>query len=194
MPISTTRFPTALDGPLNTIAPLFGDILSIDKVLGYYRIHGRNLRVAQRFDAAKFATWVRIRGEELAFLGEWASKQDVKLAIDPYDEPSFVEYRIAALRLDSERRVGRNDTVVKLVALATKNIIRSDAPLLRRILRLLVALATAAAPTPIARRIIGFRFVPMSRPRVLTAALRLAGVGRLRGGRGASLDLPEFGS
>jgi glycosyltransferase involved in cell wall biosynthesis len=30
------------DGPLNTVAPLYGEVVTIDEPLGYYRIHGRN--------------------------------------------------------------------------------------------------------------------------------------------------------
>jgi hypothetical protein len=192
MPISTTRFRTALDGPLNIIAPLFGDVISIEKVLGYYRVHGRNLRAAQQFDAAKFVTLVQMKGEELAFLREWASKLGVRLAINPCHEASFVEHRIAALRLELQWPAGRRDKIVKLVAVATKNVIRSDEPLLRRILRLLVTLATVTAPKPMARRIVELRFLPMSRPHVLAAALRFARASRLAVGPAASCDRSDM--
>ncbi len=192
MPISTSRFPTALDGPLNTIAPLFGDVLTIDDILGYYRVHGRNLRIARQFDLAKFRTWLRVKDTELCFLAEWARRLGTPLAFDPRDEASFIDFRIAALRLDPERLAFREDTVPRLLLIATKSIIRSAPPLLPRFLRVLVASATLLAPRRLARTMIVFRFLPLSRPPLLSTALRLAGVGRVKPTYGGRLDLPVF--
>lgn len=42
-PIPEAEFRIAADGYLNTIVPLYGEILSIEQPLGAYRLHGKNL-------------------------------------------------------------------------------------------------------------------------------------------------------
>src|SRR5690348_9652503 len=43
MPLDSKRFPFAPDGILNAIAPLYGDVRTLDRPLGRYRIHGKNM-------------------------------------------------------------------------------------------------------------------------------------------------------
>jgi glycosyltransferase involved in cell wall biosynthesis len=172
MPMSAERFPHSIDGPLNTVAPLFVDVISISRALGHYRVHGRNIRAMRRFDPSRLASWIVGRGRELAYFQEWAAKLGVDVAENALDEPVVLEYRIASLRLDPGHHPQRDDTVAGLLSLAARKILRSDDQLYRRVMRLQCAVLMALAPLPIARWIATIYFVPTSRPPALQKLLR----------------------
>src|SRR5579885_1560412 len=51
MPLDAVAIPFGPDSALNAIAPLYGDVLTLDRVLGSYRLHGRNMSRIFELDA-----------------------------------------------------------------------------------------------------------------------------------------------
>lgn len=102
MPIDNHVIFKSPDGFLNKMAPLFGDVLTLDVVLGAYRVHGKNawaqsageirsapLVKAVRFDQAlhlEFEKIAKMRGVDVTPFG--------RLVL-----PQAIEYRLLGLRL-----------------------------------------------------------------------------------------------
>ena len=99
------RPPQAQDGLLNTVAPLYGAVMTIPHVLGQYRLHGRN--VSQQHAVPSVASFpdfpkrIAIRRRELAILREQAAELGIDLPKgDLLDhELVFVNYRLMARRM-----------------------------------------------------------------------------------------------
>jgi glycosyltransferase involved in cell wall biosynthesis len=108
------------DGVLNTVAPLYGDIITIADPLGQYRLHGKNISRhdkhgrAQRFP--DFARQIGFRTKEFEILRAHCAQRHFKLPdcnlLD--NELVFVNYRLAALRLGQQYVGSENDTALNL--------------------------------------------------------------------------------
>lgn len=97
--------PVGYDGALNTIAPLYGDVITIPRILGQYRLHGRNI---SRHDAKgrpmrfpDFPRQIGFRVAEFDILKAHCEKKSVQLrATKPIDnEIVSVNYRLASRKL-----------------------------------------------------------------------------------------------
>jgi hypothetical protein len=188
MPISTERFRRSSDGPMNTVAPLFGDVISIGRALGYYRVHDRNMRAMNQFDPSRLSSWVETRRIELDYFKEWAAKLGIDVAEDARDEPIVLEYRIASLRLDPGHHTQPDDKIARLLPRAVWRILRSDDLFYRRVMRLLCATLMGLAPVPIARWVAAAYFVPMFRPPILQRLLRAARLVQTKGSESDDLS------
>src|SRR6185437_7538394 len=81
LPLPCDPVRDAVDGPLNTVAPLHGDVVVLDAPLGYYRIHGSNVGALSTIVPEKFRYFVDLDLERGAFLLEQARARGV--ALDP---------------------------------------------------------------------------------------------------------------
>jgi glycosyltransferase involved in cell wall biosynthesis len=112
--------PVGYDGALNTVAPLYGEVVCISEPLGQYRLHGKNISRhdkqgrAQRFP--DFARQIGFRAREFEILRAHCAQRQVKLPdgnlLD--NELVFVNYRLAARRLGQQYVGYENDTSFKL--------------------------------------------------------------------------------
>lgn len=97
--------PVGYDGALNTIAPLYGDVVTVQEILGQYRLHGRNISRndakgrAQRFP--DFPRQIGFRVREFEILKAHCDRKSVHLkAARPIDnEIAFINYRLASRKL-----------------------------------------------------------------------------------------------
>ncbi|MGY4344816.1 glycosyltransferase involved in cell wall biosynthesis [Bradyrhizobium sp. GM7.3] len=97
--------PVGYDGALNTIAPLYGDVVTVQETLGQYRLHGRNISRndakgrAQRFP--DFPRQIGFRVAEFDILKAHCDKKSIHVqAARPIDnEIVFVNYRLASRKL-----------------------------------------------------------------------------------------------
>jgi glycosyltransferase involved in cell wall biosynthesis len=105
--------PVSYDGALNTIAPLYGDVVTVQATLGQYRLHGKNLSRndargrAQRFP--DFPRQIGFRVAEFDILKAHGDRKSVHVrSARPIDnEIVFVNYRLASRKLGL-RYVGHN--------------------------------------------------------------------------------------
>ncbi|MFK4505574.1 glycosyltransferase [Bradyrhizobium daqingense] len=97
--------PVGYDGALNTIAPLYGDVVTVQETLGQYRLHGRNISrndakgQAQRFP--DFPRQIGFRVAEFDILKAHCDRKSMHVqAARPIDnEIVFVNYRLASRKL-----------------------------------------------------------------------------------------------
>ena len=71
------------DGTLNTLAPLYGEVITIPSALGFYRIHGNNRWSSTGSDFARLPQRIGDRLKELAVMQEHAQKRGVPLPAWP---------------------------------------------------------------------------------------------------------------
>src|SRR5258708_6777457 len=98
MPIDARQFPFAPDGALNAIAPLYGDVVSIDRPLGYYRVHGRNMWAMVTLDRARILQFIDLGRKEARFTRAHAIKRGIEPPRGSQLDHSFhlLERRLAA--------------------------------------------------------------------------------------------------
>jgi hypothetical protein len=124
------RFSGTVDGYLNTIAPLYGDVYTLPAALGRYRLHDRNLSAKTRASSGLVDIIVR-RREELAEMRRHAASRGVKLPeADPLDhELPFLNYRIIATKLGMSYTGSDRDSPSRLLRKALRQIGREGLPL-----------------------------------------------------------------
>jgi glycosyltransferase involved in cell wall biosynthesis len=104
--------PVGHDGVLNTIAPLYGEIHTIAKPLGQYRLHGRNMSMTDAQGAHKrhpdFARQIGFRRREFDMLRDHAKARGVDLPQGDLldNELVFVNYRLMARKIGQPYECG----------------------------------------------------------------------------------------
>jgi glycosyltransferase involved in cell wall biosynthesis len=173
-------FPLAIehgaDGTLNTLAPLYGDVVTIPRPLGSYRLHGRNLWATGggEGELLRMPQRIRDRRAEIARLREHAIRKGVVLPEgDILDhELPFLNYRLSALKLGMDYQGRGADSVAGLLARAGRTIHAEELPAPLKIAHLAWFLALGLAPRAVAARMLWLRF---NRGAVKTAGRRLLG-------------------
>jgi len=113
MPLTVALAP---DGVLNTVAPVYGNVVTIVNSLASYRIHGNNLWASNGTDLARLPDRIHHRQLEISILREHAARRGVSLpAANPMDfEIAFINYRLMSLKLGA-RYVGMEaDSPIRL--------------------------------------------------------------------------------
>jgi glycosyltransferase involved in cell wall biosynthesis len=168
LPLDTQLFPFAPDGALNVVAPLYGDVVTLDRMLGYYRVHGRNMWASPTLDPERILKWIALGQKEAVFLRTHARALGVEIGSDdPLDHSwIYLQRRLAARKLTPNHPLVSGERPLALFMSACGAVIREDADVVRRTLKIAWFLATALAPGRIARRLLEWRFTPSSRPRL----------------------------
>jgi len=116
MPLTVRMAP---DGLLNTVAPLFGDVVTVDRALGAYRIHQAN----QSYHGAgthgveeRFVKQIALRRSEERALRTMARARCILIApVDLLDhELVLVNYRLMVKKLDAPYEGSEADSVARL--------------------------------------------------------------------------------
>jgi len=148
------------DGLLNTVAPAYGDIVTIPRCLASYRLHGANMWASNGFDLTRLPERIRLRRLEIAELVAHARARGV--ALPPGDmldhELPFINYRLMALRLGQRYEGAEADTPASLWRAGMRFL--KSAPMRGRV-RLAHGLwlgALRLAPRPLAATLIQLRF------------------------------------
>lgn len=163
MPIPRQRF-RFIDGVLNTIAPLFGDIHTLAEPLGQYRVHGNNLWALQRFSEARIRAYLAQRRDEFAYLGEIAARRGIALAPgDPLDRSlTFLRYQLVTAKL-GEPPAGAL-TLLRLCLRGARRAELAELSATRRASELIWFVLVSLAFRSAARRLIEWRFDGATRP------------------------------
>ncbi len=141
------------DGSLNTVAPLYGDVVTLPEVLAAYRVHGQNLWSNTGSDAARLPARIRQRRGEVALMRRHAEELGVELAdTDVLDyELAFVNYRLMAKKLELGYPGSEKDSVATLLAHAWR-LLRSEPRSASQSLAHVLWFSTLAASPPAATR------------------------------------------
>ena len=171
-------FPLAIehgaDGTLNTVAPLYGDVVTIPRALGAYRLHGNNMWATRGGDTARMPDRIRKRRVEIATLREHAARRGVTLPEgDILDhELPFLNYRLGALKLGMDYEGKGADSARGLMASAGRAIMGESLGAKQKLAHLAWFIALGLAPRPIAARMLWLRY---NRAAVKGAGRRLLG-------------------
>jgi hypothetical protein len=163
MPLSPERF-RFIDGALNTVAPLFGEIQTLAEPLGFYRIHANNLWALHRFSETRIRAYLTQRQSEFEYLRELAPEHGVTLSAgDPLDHSlTFLRYRLIAAKLGD--RAARPADLLRLCLIAGRCLGRSEMSTARRAVELLWFVLVSVSFGGVARRLIEWRFDRSTRP------------------------------
>jgi glycosyltransferase involved in cell wall biosynthesis len=171
LPVNVLRQGT--DGPLNAVAPLYGEIVTLDRVLSYYRVHGANDGAQKSLAPQKFARFIEMDMARSSFLRRHAMRLDFDVVGEPNDRAILhLQYRIASLKLRPQDHPVKGETLAGAVRLALAAAMTGRDRLVSRLLIGAWCVAVAASPRPVAERLIAWRFAPQSRSPALTALLR----------------------
>lgn len=132
MPLTVSEAP---DGWLNTVAPVFGEVVTIPRVLGSYRVHGANLWSNTGADNAKLPKRIAHRRLEVDALRKWATIRGVAMpAADVLDhELPFINYRLMAKGLGLAYAGAKQESRAGLVWAGWREAVRQPIPLRQKL-------------------------------------------------------------
>jgi len=190
-PLDADQWP---DGTLNTIAPVYGDVVTIASVLGHYRIHGSNLWSSNGSDFSRLPHRIEQRSAEIANMQRHARRRGLPLprAKTLDHEVAFINYRLMAKKLGLSYAGDAADSTWSLVASAYRLLRVEKYPRSLGMAHGVWFGLLAVAPRAAARRLIGLRFVRGSLTQPYrdgldraASSLRSAGRALVRMGRAA---------
>ncbi|HZE92726.1 MAG TPA: glycosyltransferase family A protein [Rhizobacter sp.] len=160
MPLQVTIAP---DGFLNTLAPVYGDVVVVDKVLGHYRLHTQNQSYhgtdKNRMDL-RFTKQIGLRASEFVGLREHARHNGVALPDNNLldNEIVFINYRLMVKKLGGRYEGMQADTVRGLYWQALLQLLARPLRARTRWTHWMWFSALALSPRPLARALIMLRF------------------------------------
>ena len=160
MPLTVTSAP---DGILNTVAPVYGDVVTIARVLGCYRLHGGNLDhqgAGGAADPERFAKSIARRYGEIAVLREHAVRRNVTLPPGNLLDSDlvFINYRLMLKKLGVSYMGAEADTPGGLWQHAMRVVGAMSSSPGAKAAHILWFSALAVAPRGLARMLVTLRF------------------------------------
>lgn len=148
------------DGALNTVAPVYGDVITIPKVLARYRVHGQNLWSNTGTDASRLPARIEQRAAEVALMNEHARARGVEISAENAldHEIAFVNYRMMAKTLGLEYQGAHTDTKLGLLVRALRLLQRERYPAKMTVAHALWFGALTLASKEQAQRLMRLRF------------------------------------
>lgn len=149
----------APDGYLNTVAPVYGDVVTIAHCLGSYRLHGSNLWSSNGRDAERLPERIAQRLDEFSAMAEHAKRAGVPLPDgNPLDhELPFITYRMMALSIGQTYAGSAGDARHTLWSAGFAFLRRNGLPLHLKLAHATWLTALAVAPARVARWLIRLR-------------------------------------
>lgn len=154
-----------VDALLNTLAPLYGDVVTSQMVIGYYRLHGNNNFSTDRVEAARFAKQLAADGARIRIMaghcGRLGIPFDGERTLDrllPYRELQVVIAKLEAGGLGDLLGVWHLLWQTLMAGIAYPQTAWHG------LIRGLWISAVAMAPRRVAVGLIGMRYLPTSRP------------------------------
>ena len=117
LPLPESWWLRAADAPLDIVAPFMGDVVSLRKTLGYYRIHQSNLGVlGEDLDPHKLRVRVIRHLQREWALSEFASRSGFAIPRDwVARDPGHLKFRLASLRVDPAHHPIMDDRSLSLM-------------------------------------------------------------------------------
>ena len=123
MPLSEAQWRQAADTSLEIIAPFLGDVVSIRKTLGCYRVHEANHgMLGDELDSRKLRVKIIIDLQREWALRDFASRSGFTIPRDwAAREPAHLKYRLASLRVDPAHHPLMDDRPTSLMRMGLKS-------------------------------------------------------------------------
>jgi glycosyltransferase involved in cell wall biosynthesis len=166
-----------IDDALNVAAPLHGDVMTLRKPLGCYRVHDRNTSAHAELSAKRFERYVRDFEERQRYLRDSCQAMGVPLADDLIkNDLTYWESKLAAAVVTPG--ANRLRLLWPTVGAALRSILDPG----QRAMHALWAAGLALAPRSVAHHLLAQRFIFNQRSRFAEAMLshvwRLGSLGR----------------
>lgn len=177
MPLSESRWRQAADTSLEIIAPFLGDIVSLRKTLGCYRVHEANHgMLGDDLDPRKLRVKMIIDLQRECALSEFARVSGFTIPRDwAAREPAHLKYRLASLRVDPAHHPLMDDRPTRLMLMGLKSTWRNAGYNLKsKIFHTLWFPLAALLPQAAAVKIVRFGLLPSRRPAKNTGDLHQA--------------------
>ena len=163
-------------------APFLGDVLTVPKALGSYRIHGRNDGAASTLDVKQFQLHV-VRALQRHVYAQRIARR-VGLVIEDRainGSLSYLPYRLASLRLAAATHPIAGDSSFKVLGDVLRALPKPQGMSTKGKLAIAVWTALIAVlPREAGNQLILWRFVPAARPQALRATLLKIGIIKAR--------------
>ncbi|NLR97693.1 glycosyltransferase [Rhizobium sp. P38BS-XIX] len=168
MPVPEQEFRQGGDGYLATVAPLHGDVTSVEECLGAYRIHGGNHSVF----AEKLGQRARWRIEHdfrrLEALSDQASEIGLEMRDDAgLHDPVHLEERLASICMDEAQHPVASDSRLSLAKAGAVASLEMNASRRRRAMLAAWFLSVGILPRNMAKAVLSWKLVASSRPQFL---------------------------
>lgn len=152
MPIPA-EYDCDIDDALNAASPLYGDVQTLRKVLGQYRVHERNTSAHSELTAERFERYIRDSRERARYLADTCKRLNHNLPDNVIENDlAFWESKLAAAVLTPKRRLR---LLLPTLHAAFGSILDPG----QRAMHAAWATALALAPRPLARRLLAERFI-----------------------------------
>jgi hypothetical protein len=161
------------DAALLTLAPLLGDVLTIQKPLARYRSHGGSYGGMQSLDALKLRKQLHQDVEKVQLFLKATRQLRMPVSPDPLRHSlNHLQYRLASYLIETSAHPFHEDTLSGLVYRLISSAIRSS-QIRSRDRAILVAwtIACVVSPPGFRRNFVQWRFAPTSRPQVVKTLL-----------------------
>jgi glycosyltransferase involved in cell wall biosynthesis len=175
VPMDPQRFRFS-DGPMNAVAPLYGDVVSIATPLGQYRMHTQNQWGRNTWNPRAYTTALKHNLALDAFILEHGRELGIGIAARPSDHaPWALQYRMASACLNAaEHPIDERPLDVARLGLAA--VTASDGlGFGQKAVMLAWFTAMAVAPRKLQEELTKLRFLPSYRPALLGKTLRMIG-------------------
>jgi glycosyltransferase involved in cell wall biosynthesis len=166
LPLPEAQWRQAADTSLEIIAPFLGDVVSIRKTLGCYRIHEANHgMLSEELDSRKLRVKIIIDLQREWALSEFASRSEFTIPTNwAAREPAHTKYRLASLRVDPLHHPISDDRPAQLMLLGLGSTWRNPAYNFRsRIFHTIWFPFAALLPQAAALKVIRFGLLPRRR-------------------------------
>jgi glycosyltransferase involved in cell wall biosynthesis len=164
-PIEGHRF---MDALLISAAPLYGEIITINRPLGFYRSHDANATEHSIITASRFQRYVTDEGSRISYLEQRCHKLGVIFDTVTATRRN-VPYQEAAL---ISAKLGRQPPIWPAAWYAIAAILRSPQSPWHSSIRAFWVAMIALLPLAAARKLIEMRYMPVRRPRGIEVVAR----------------------
>jgi glycosyltransferase involved in cell wall biosynthesis len=129
MPLPESQWRQAADTSLEIIAPFMGDVVSLRRILGCYRIHESNHgMLGAELDSRKLRVKIIIDLQRECALSEFADNSGFTLPREwAAREPAHLKYRLASLRADPAHHPLMDDRPMRLMLMGVRSAWRNPA-------------------------------------------------------------------
>jgi len=174
LPIPTKQFRIGADGYLVTVAPFYGDVVSIDEPLGAYRRHGTNLWMCR---TGTFADRCRRAIAHDADKHYVLAQRAGLCGFDATSEPGLrdwqhLQVRIGSLILEPKKHPVVTDTRVHLSLAGASAALRAPLPWKRKAIVATWFLSLGALPAQVAKHPFVWLFEPSAAPQIVKRVLK----------------------
>ena len=173
MPLPESQWRQAADTSLEIIAPFLGDVVSIRKTLGCYRVHEANHgMLGEELDSRKLRVKIVIDLQREWALREFASRSGFTIPRDwAAREPAHLKYRLASLRVDQAHHPLMDDRPASLMRMGLKSTWRNAGYNLKsKIFHTFWFSLAALLPQAAAVKVVRIGLLPRRRQATLEAA------------------------